>query len=250
MALEDWYFFRKIDSLLIQNLLTFLRKWLKLFLCFWSLVPYACLIHLTCSKANLTISTLICIRISHWTTLLHYLPGFHFYLIMEAWWMLGSDFPLVGNICGFHTGTGRCWVACNPWANLRHIVASFHQWHTTAWGLRLLASDFITIFTIFWICLWYTAQLKQVSADKKFGNADGYRLYKRRTRLCSYFLLFLSECILEEKVADINILCCSPLILLPPVVYENLPLWFKATFLFEFPFYSRSLPQEGLNWWD
>ncbi|XP_059641837.1 uncharacterized protein LOC132283828 isoform X3 [Cornus florida] len=60
----------------------------------------------------------------------------------------------------------------------------------------------------------------EVSADKKFGNVDGYRLYKRNT---------------------------SPLILLPPVLYGNLPSWFKTAFLFEFPFYSRNLPQEGPN---
>ncbi|XP_062027675.1 uncharacterized protein LOC133743676 isoform X3 [Rosa rugosa] len=59
------------------------------------------------------------------------------------------------------------------------------------------------------------------SADKKYGNVDGYRLYKRST---------------------------SPLIPLPPVLYKNLPSWFKATFLFEFPLYSRNLPQEPLNW--
>ncbi|KAG7944763.1 hypothetical protein I3843_15G119800 [Carya illinoinensis] len=58
------------------------------------------------------------------------------------------------------------------------------------------------------------------SADKKFGNVGAYRIYKRTT---------------------------SPLIPLPPVVYGNLPSWFKTTFLFEFPFYSRSLPQEELN---
>ncbi|XP_059455142.1 uncharacterized protein LOC132185380 [Corylus avellana] len=43
------------------------------------------------------------------------------------------------------------------------------------------------------------------------------------------------ECILEEKVAEINTLCCSPLILLPPAVYGNLPLWFKATFCCNLP---------------
>ncbi|KAL4331162.1 hypothetical protein AHAS_Ahas13G0472500 [Arachis hypogaea] len=59
------------------------------------------------------------------------------------------------------------------------------------------------------------------SADKKFGNVDGYRIYKRRT---------------------------SPLIPLPPPIYGNLPLWFKTTFLFELPLYSRNLPQEGLDW--
>ncbi|GKV23662.1 hypothetical protein SLEP1_g33366 [Rubroshorea leprosula] len=63
--------------------------------------------------------------------------------------------------------------------------------------------------------------LLEESADKKFGNVGPYRVYKKTT---------------------------SPLIPLPPAVYRNLPLWFKATLLFEFPFYSRNLPQEEPNW--
>lgn len=63
--------------------------------------------------------------------------------------------------------------------------------------------------------------LLEESADKKFGNVDGYRRYKERT---------------------------SPLILLPPPVYGKLPAWFKTIFLFEFPFYSRNLPQQEPNW--
>ncbi|ESW32521.1 hypothetical protein PHAVU_002G329000 [Phaseolus vulgaris] len=59
--------------------------------------------------------------------------------------------------------------------------------------------------------------LLEDSADKKFGNVDGYRIYKKRT---------------------------SPLIPLPPSVYGNLPAWFKTALLLEFPFYSRNLPQE------
>ncbi|KAI8541754.1 hypothetical protein RHMOL_Rhmol08G0087000 [Rhododendron molle] len=62
---------------------------------------------------------------------------------------------------------------------------------------------------------------EQESADKKFGNVPAYRAYKSKT---------------------------SPLIPLPPVIYGNLPSWFKKAFLLEFPFYSRNLPQEGLNW--
>ncbi|XP_065850231.1 uncharacterized protein [Euphorbia lathyris] len=63
--------------------------------------------------------------------------------------------------------------------------------------------------------------LLEESADKKFGNVAAYREYKWTT---------------------------SPLILLPPVVYGNLPSWFKSFFLFEFPFYSRNLPREGTTW--
>ncbi|KAG5535215.1 hypothetical protein RHGRI_023110 [Rhododendron griersonianum] len=63
--------------------------------------------------------------------------------------------------------------------------------------------------------------LLEESADKKFGDVPAYRAYKRTT---------------------------SPLIPLPPVIYGNLPSWFKKAFLLEFPFYSQNLPQEGLNW--
>ncbi|KAF3437190.1 hypothetical protein FNV43_RR19943 [Rhamnella rubrinervis] len=63
--------------------------------------------------------------------------------------------------------------------------------------------------------------LLEESADKKYGNVDAYRLYKRKT---------------------------SPLVPLPQVVYGNLPSWFKTIFLFEFPLYSRHLPQETPNW--
>ncbi|KAI5660270.1 hypothetical protein M9H77_29063 [Catharanthus roseus] len=63
--------------------------------------------------------------------------------------------------------------------------------------------------------------LLEESADKKFGNVPAYRQYKKVT---------------------------SPLILLPPVVYGNLPQWFKATFLFEFPFYNRNLPAADGSW--
>ncbi|XP_058227510.1 uncharacterized protein LOC131335962 isoform X2 [Rhododendron vialii] len=62
--------------------------------------------------------------------------------------------------------------------------------------------------------------LLEESADKKFGNVPAYRAYKSTT---------------------------SPLIPLPPVIYGSLPSWFKKAFLLEFPFYSRNLPQEGLN---
>ncbi|XP_071901760.1 uncharacterized protein [Coffea arabica] len=62
--------------------------------------------------------------------------------------------------------------------------------------------------------------LLEDSADKKFGGVAAYRDYKKTT---------------------------SPLIPLPPALYGNLPIWIKATFLFEFPFYSRSLPKAELS---
>ncbi|KAH1097535.1 hypothetical protein J1N35_014456 [Gossypium stocksii] len=83
--------------------------------------------------------------------------------------------------------------------------------------LVILGPIFLTLLLLFVSGL----PLLEESADKKFGNVAEYRIYKETT---------------------------SPLIPLPQSVYGNLPLWFKAIFLFEFPFYSRSLPQEGLNW--
>ncbi|XP_010476992.1 PREDICTED: uncharacterized protein LOC104756154 isoform X3 [Camelina sativa] len=59
--------------------------------------------------------------------------------------------------------------------------------------------------------------LLEESADKKYGNVAAYRHYKKTT---------------------------SPLILLPRGVYGYLPKWCKTVFLFEFPLYSRNLPQE------
>ncbi|KAB2041329.1 hypothetical protein ERO13_D02G122500v2 [Gossypium hirsutum] len=83
--------------------------------------------------------------------------------------------------------------------------------------LVILGPIFLTLLLLFVSGL----PLLEESADKKFGNVAAYRIYKETT---------------------------SPLIPLPQSVYGNLPLWFKAIFLFEFPFYSRSLPPEGLNW--
>ncbi|XP_039029049.1 uncharacterized protein LOC120163107 isoform X3 [Hibiscus syriacus] len=82
--------------------------------------------------------------------------------------------------------------------------------------LVILGPIFLTLLLLFVSGL----PMLEESADKKFGNAPAYRSYKKTT---------------------------SPLIPLPQIVYGNLPIWFKATFLFEFPFYSRSLPQEGPN---
>ncbi|OVA01748.1 3-oxo-5-alpha-steroid 4-dehydrogenase [Macleaya cordata] len=85
--------------------------------------------------------------------------------------------------------------------------------------LVILGPVFLTLLLLFVSGI----PLLEESADKKFGNVAEYRHYKRTT---------------------------SPLIPLPSTVYEKLPAWFKATFLFEFPFYSKSLPQgERLSWY-
>ncbi|XP_013615637.1 PREDICTED: uncharacterized protein LOC106321976 isoform X1 [Brassica oleracea var. oleracea] len=63
--------------------------------------------------------------------------------------------------------------------------------------------------------------LLEESADKKYGNLGAYRHYKKTT---------------------------SPLILLPRGVYGYLPRWCKTVFLFEFPLYSKNLPQETTVW--
>lgn len=56
--------------------------------------------------------------------------------------MLNSDIALVGSFFGIYTCTEGCGMVGNHWTNFSHIVASFHQWHSDAWGL-LLTSDFV-----------------------------------------------------------------------------------------------------------
>jgi len=120
------------------------------------------------------------------------------------------------------------WCNVGQWQYSRHpnyfgeiflwwgiFVASTPVLEGAEW-LVILGPIFLTLLLLFISGI----PLLEESADKKFGNVTGYRLYKRKT---------------------------SPLIPLPPAVYGNLPSWFKTTFLFEFPFYSRSLPQEGSN---
>ncbi|XP_022738225.1 uncharacterized protein LOC111290970 [Durio zibethinus] len=96
------------------------------------------------------------------------------------------------------------------------FVASAAILEGSEW-LVILGPIFLTLLLLFVSGL----PLLEESADKKFGDVAAYRIYKKTT---------------------------SPLIPLPQAVYGNLPLWFKATFLFEFPFYSRNFPQEGPNW--
>lgn len=95
------------------------------------------------------------------------------------------------------------------------FVASTPVLEGTEWFV-ILGPVFLTLLLLFLSGI----PLLEESADKKFGNVPGYRQYKKVT---------------------------SPLILLPPVIYGNLPQWFKATFVFEFPFYSRNLPAEDLS---
>ncbi|XP_017237458.1 uncharacterized protein LOC108210606 isoform X4 [Daucus carota subsp. sativus] len=82
--------------------------------------------------------------------------------------------------------------------------------------LVILGPIFLTLLLLFVSGI----PLLEVSADKKFGNVDAYRMYKETT---------------------------SPLIPLPPVVYGKLPSWIKKVFLFEFPLYSKTLPQGELS---
>ncbi|XVE58848.1 hypothetical protein DITRI_Ditri04bG0202200 [Diplodiscus trichospermus] len=96
------------------------------------------------------------------------------------------------------------------------FVASIPVLEGAEWLLVLLGPIFLMVLLLFISGL----PLLEVSGDKKFGNVPAYRIYKKTT---------------------------SPLIPLPPVVYGNLPSWFKAIFLFEFPFYSRRLPKEESN---
>ncbi|KAJ6411344.1 hypothetical protein OIU84_007999 [Salix udensis] len=96
------------------------------------------------------------------------------------------------------------------------FVASTPVLEGSEW-LVILGPIFLTLLLLFVSGI----PLLEQSADKKFGNVAAYRVYKRTT---------------------------SPLIPLPPAVYRSLPSWFKSVFLFEFPFYSRNLPEEGSTW--
>ncbi|RVW17397.1 hypothetical protein CK203_094168 [Vitis vinifera] len=120
------------------------------------------------------------------------------------------------------------WCNVGVWKYTRHpnyfgeillwwgiFVASTPVLEGAEW-LVILGPIFLTLLLLFVSGI----PLLEESADKKFGNVAGYRLYKSTT---------------------------SPLVPLPPMVYGNLPSWFKTTFLLEFPFYSRNLPQEGQN---
>ncbi|XP_019433698.1 PREDICTED: uncharacterized protein C594.04c-like isoform X3 [Lupinus angustifolius] len=94
------------------------------------------------------------------------------------------------------------------------FVASSPVLNGAEW-LVIIGPIFLTLLLLFISGI----PLLEESADKKFGNVDGYRIYKQRT---------------------------SPLIPLPPPIYGNLPSWFK-TILLELPLYNRNLPEEGLN---
>ncbi|XP_057459404.1 uncharacterized protein LOC130750029 isoform X1 [Actinidia eriantha] len=121
------------------------------------------------------------------------------------------------------------WCSVGLWKYTRHpnyfgeillwwgiFVASTPVLEGGEW-LVILGPLFLTLLLLFISGI----PLLEESADKKFGNVAGYRVYKSTT---------------------------SPLIPLPPLVYGNLPSWFKKAFLLELPFYNQNLPQEGLNW--
>lgn len=93
----------------------------------------------------------------------------------------------------------------------------------------------------------------QASADKKYGSSAAYRHYKKTTR---YDMISLKHhywpwrCVIRARCFSLfEYLVYSPLILFPRGVYGYLPKWCKTVFLFEFPFYSRNLPQETTVWW-
>ncbi|KAK3440595.1 hypothetical protein EUGRSUZ_B00875 [Eucalyptus grandis] len=120
------------------------------------------------------------------------------------------------------------WCNIGLWSYSRHpnYFGEILLW----WGIFvastpvLKGSEWLVIFGPIFLTLLLLflsgIPLLEESADKKYGNAASYRIYKRTT---------------------------SPLILLPPSVYGNLPPWVKTIFLFEFPLYSRNLPDEGVN---
>ncbi|KAF8037819.1 hypothetical protein BT93_B0611 [Corymbia citriodora subsp. variegata] len=122
------------------------------------------------------------------------------------------------------------WCNSGLWSYSRHpnyfgeillwwgiFVASTPVLEGSEW-LVIFGPVFLTLLLLFLSGI----PLLEESADKKYGNVASYRTYKRTT---------------------------SPLILLPPSIYGNLPQWVKTSFLFEFPLYSRNLPDEGVNWY-
>ncbi|XP_020105104.1 uncharacterized protein LOC109721744 isoform X2 [Ananas comosus] len=75
------------------------------------------------------------------------------------------------------------------------------------------------IFLTFLLLFVSGIPILEESADKRYSSLEEYRIYKNTT---------------------------SPLVPLPPVMYGNLPSWFKVAFLFEFPLYNRGLVREGI----
>lgn len=121
----------------------------------------------------------------------------------------------------FPVNKGR-WCNVGVWRYSRHpnyfgeillwwgiFVASTPVLHGAEW-LVIFGPVFLTLLLLF----VSGVPLLEESADKRYGGMEEYRLYKNTT---------------------------SPLVPLPPAIYEGLPLWFKRAFLFEFPLYSRNL---------
>ncbi|KAL0917335.1 hypothetical protein M5K25_012390 [Dendrobium thyrsiflorum] len=74
------------------------------------------------------------------------------------------------------------------------------------------------IFTTLLLSLVTGISILEASADKRFSAVKEYKVYKSTT---------------------------SPLVPLPPAIYGSLPSWFRVTFLFEFPLYSRGLHNQA-----
>lgn len=118
--------------------------------------------------------------------------------------------------------------------------------------LEVLELAFSCRFTsLGWKCIYLRCLHQQESADKKYGSNSVYLHYKKTTRLVPSTSLYQFSLLVsrqennnENENNNYKIFFFSPLILLPPAVYGKLPSWFKATFLFEFPLYNRTLPQE------
>ncbi|XVF50483.1 hypothetical protein PTKIN_Ptkin04bG0104700 [Pterospermum kingtungense] len=113
------------------------------------------------------------------------------------------------------------WCNIGLWKYSRH--PNYFGDILLAWGFYVASAPVLEgaewlvilgpIFLMFLLLFVSGLPLLEASAEKKYGNMAAYRIYKKTT---------------------------SPLIPLPPAVYGNLPLWFKAIFLFEFPSYSRA----------
>lgn len=68
--------------------------------------------------------------------------------------MCCSDLSLVGNLRGCNTCTEKCRVARHLGSNIPHVVASFCQWHTAAWGCSIYLVCYSQNWSELLICIY------------------------------------------------------------------------------------------------
>lgn len=112
------------------------------------------------------------------------------------------------------------WCDMGLWKYSRH--PNYFGEITVWWGMFILSINVIRsveyvvllspLFTTFIILFLSGMPLLEHSADDRYGSLEDYQEYKRST---------------------------SPLLPLPPGVYQEIPKCLKCCFLFEFPFYTN-----------